>query len=182
MSDEGLKAHPAARLVAIIPVLVIAGAAIAFMMGWRLEGRAPYEVQWRTHAVEELNFGVTAPGLFIISQEPMDLGGQAATAQVYVSSDQGKSFTVSAVRRPDSDQRPADEVAKAMGLRATEAVPATGPAIFAHDVTLEGKRTQARLIFNGRMVYQLMVISSAASFPAADATRFLDSFRLLGKT
>lgn len=174
------KADPLARRIAIVPVVVIVGAVIAFMLGFRLEGRRPLTVDWRAHTVAESNFGVAAPGMLMVNRQMMRFDGEDAVAQTYAASDLGEDFSVSVVRRPDSDRRPFEAVAKSLGLGGTDATQrADGLTQFRHDVTLEGMRTQALLIFDDRMMYQLIVTSAAASFPTANAERFFSSFRLL---
>lgn len=183
MSTDGSKVDPLARRIAIVPVVVIAAAAAAYLWGFRLEGRRPVTLDWRTHAVAESHFAVAAPGMLIINRQMMKIAGEDALAQTYMASDLGADFSVSVVRRPDRDHRPFDVVAKSLGLSGTDvAQSADGLTLFRHDVTLEGTRTQALVIFHERMMYQMMVTSPAASFPLVDAERFLGSFRLLADT
>jgi len=181
VSVDGSEPAPIARLVAIVPVVVIAAGFIAFMLGYRLEGRQHAPPEWRTHTVEQQNFVVATPGVFIVNQQTMSFEGQDAPAQVYMAYDLGVDFSVTAVRRPDSDVRAFDEVAKGLGLKGTDgAQRPDGGTMFKHDVALEGTRTQAILIFRDRMMYQLMITAPVAAFPEAGAERFFGSFRLLG--
>ena len=180
MSTDGLDTAPVARLLAIVPVVLIAVGVIAFLLGFRLEGRQPVAMGWRVHTVAEDNFAVTAPGVLIVNRQTMRFEGREATALTYVATDFKVDFSVSAVRRPDGDTRPFDEVAKSLGLRGEDgAQRADGLTAFRHNTTRDGERTQALLLFQGRKMYQLMVTSPAASFPAANAERFFGSFRLL---
>lgn len=179
--DKRLGVHPVARLLAVVPVVIIAGGFIAFMLGYRLEGRRYEVLAWRTHAVAENNFTVATPGMFIARPETIRLGAEEVLARSYEASDRGVAFLVLAARRPDSDTRPPAEVAESLGLSGTPAGPrADGLQAFADDAVEDGARTQAAVILGGRMVYRLVVRAPARSFPAADANRFFDSFRLLG--
>jgi len=179
MSVNGLKVHPMARLFAIVPVVLIAVGVIAFVQGFRLEGRQPVSLAWRTLSVAEHNFAVAAPGMFIVNRQPMNIGDENVEAHVYAMKDSGVTFSVSATRRPNTDQRPLDEVAERLGMSGTAAASPTSMPMFRYDDTRQGERTQALLIFNDRMMYQLMVTAPAASYPSANAARFLGSFRLL---
>lgn len=183
MSDDVSKSDPLARRFALVPVIVIAAAVIAYMWGFRLDGRQPLTLDWRVHTVAENSFAVAAPGMMVINHQPMNFEGENADAATYIASDFGADFSVTAVKRPDSDRRSFDDVAKGLGLLGTDATErAGGGTMFHHDVTENGTRTQAVLIFEDRMMYQLMVKAPAASFPAANAGRFFDSFHLLAKS
>jgi len=183
MSADGLKVHPMARLLGLVPVVLIAGGIIAAMLGYRPEGRAPTTVEWRTHSVTEIGFAVAAPGVFIVNRQVMGLGGTDAPADVYLASDLGVNFSVSVVQRPEDDGRSFTDVAKEMGLRGTDPAQREGGlTVFQHNVTVEGTRTRAQVIFHDRMMYQLMVSSPAAAFSEANADRFFNSFRLIPKT
>jgi hypothetical protein len=184
VSHDGLKVAPIARLMALVPVILIAGGAIAFGFGYRLEGRSHAPPDWRTHTVAEQGFAVAAPGMLIVNRQAMDFGGNEVPAQTYISSDiVGTDFSISAVRRPDGDDRPFAQVAQSLGLSAVDPEQAVdGSTTFRHDVALEGTRTQALLIFQGRMMYQVMVKAPERSFPLVDADRFFRSFRLLAKS
>lgn len=183
MSADGLKVHPAARLIALVPVILIAGGIIAAMLGYRPEGRQHLAVEWRTHTVAQNGFTVSAPGVFIVVRDTMSFDGAEAPAETYSASDLGAEFSVVAVRRPDSDVRPLADVARSMGLSGTDAVESPGGlTTFHHDVTIEGTRTQARLILHERMAYQLIVTAPPASFQPANAERFFGSFRIIPKT
>jgi hypothetical protein len=184
MSEDGYKVAPLARILALVPVILIAAGLIAAMFGIRPEGRRHAAPEWRTHTLAEYNFAVAAPGVFIMNRQMMDLGGEGALAQTYIASAvAGIDFSVSAVRRPTGDGRPFAEVVRSLGLSSGD--PAQGPGgstMFRHDVALEGTRTQALLIFQDRMMFQMMVTAPEGSFPLADAERFFGSFRLLGKS
>jgi len=183
MSRNSLKVQPIARYAAVIPVLLIAGACVAFLLGYRLEGRKPYTVTWRNVAVAEQSFSITTPGLFIVNQQNLDFQGLEVPARTYAASDMTVNYSISAVRRPESDGRSFAEVAESFGVRSTDtASHPSGATMFRHDVIEEGTRTQARLIFHDRMMYQLMVVSPQDKFPVADAERFFSSFRLMGKS
>ena len=180
MSD-GFKADPKARMFALVPVVLIVGGLIAAMLGIRPEGRTHAPPEWRTHTVEKQAFAVATPGVFIVNQQMMNFDGKDVPAQVYIAYDLGVDYSVSAVRRPDDDVRPFDEVAISMGLSGRDIEQRNdGLPAFRHDVTLEGTRTQALLIFKDRMMYQLMVTTPAGS--VSSAQRFFDSFRLLGNS
>lgn len=179
MSTDISKAGLIPRLVAVVPVVLIAGAMIAFMAGTRLEGRRHDAPIWRTHAVAEHNFSIGTPGVVIVHPEAPGFAGTDATARTYVASDRGVDFTVTVVRLPDSDARPPEEVAKSLGVADTASPQrAGGLTIFRHDVAQDGTRTEARVIFSDRTMYQLMVASPERSFPAADAARFFESFKI----
>ncbi len=179
MSDEASKADPLARRLALVPVALIVAAVVAYMWGFRVEGRRTETLGWRTHTVAEHAFAVQAPGMLVINQQTMNFEGADAPAKTYIASDMGADLSVTAVRRPDSDVRPFAEVAKSLGLIGTDATArADGGTMFRYDITVDGKRTLAMLIFQDRMMYQLMVTSLAASFPETDAERFFSSFRL----
>ncbi len=177
------KVDPLARRLALVPVIVIAGSVIAYLLGFRLEGRAPVVVTWRTHTVAESAFTVAAPGMLITYQQTMNFDGRPTLAQTHVVSELGADFIVSIVQRRAGDNRPTEVMAANLGLSAIDApVLPGGLAMFGRDYIEEGKRTQARMIFRDRTVYQLMVTSPEAVFPLAGAGRFFESFRLLGKT
>ncbi len=183
VSDDASKSDPMARRFALIPVVIIAAAVLAYQFGFRLEGRQTEKLDWRAHTVAESNFAVTAPGMLVINHQNMNFDGESADAATYIASDLGADFSVSVVRRPDDDLRPFDEAAKGLGLLGTDATERVGGGtMFRHDVTLNGARTEAVLIFKDRMLYQLMVRSPAASFPETNAQRFFDSFHLLGQS
>jgi len=182
MNVGGLKIDPV-RLIALVPVVLIAGAVIAFLLGHRPEGRR-IVVEWRTHAVAEHNFAVTAPGLFVVGQQTIDFADTETTAQTYHCTDRNMDFIVSVVRRPNGDERPPEEVAESQGLSRTSKVQrADGLSAFRHDAKADdGSRTQALLIFHGRTMYQVMVVSPARIYRTVDAEKFLSSFRLLKQT
>ena len=183
MEFDASKADPLARRMALVPVVVIATAVVAYLVGFRLDGRQAMTLDWRVHAVAENGFSVLAPGLFIINRQPLNFDGEDAVAQTYVASDLGADFSVTVARRPDADTRPVAEVAKSLGVNGAEAAQSAGDLTrFSHDITLEGKRTQALLIFRDRTLYQLMVTSPAATFPSAKAEQFFSSFRFGEKT
>jgi hypothetical protein len=180
--DNLSKPAPLARWFALVPVVLIAGALIAAMLGYRPEGAKPFTVTWRPQIMMQQSFAVTSPGMFTINTQPMKLGSEEVPAKVHMAYDQGKDFSVVAVRRPDSDIRPYDDVAKSLGLSGIDATQrADGGTMFQHDVTEEPTRTRAILVFRDRMMYQVMVTSSVSKFPVADAERFISSFRLLVK-
>lgn len=173
------KADRTTRLIAIIPVILIAGAMIAFMAGTRLEGRRHGDPIWRTHAVAEHNFTVGTPGVVIVHPAAAGFAGTDAPARTYVASDRGADFTVTVVRLPESDARSPEDVAKSLGVADTASPQRAGAlTVFRHDVAQDGERTEARVIFSGRMLYQLRVASPEVSFPAADASRFFESFKI----
>lgn len=179
VSSEGLKVSPVARWAAIVPVVVIAGAIIAFMLGAAPEGRRYTAAIWRTHAVAEHDFAVAAPGVFTVNFQTMFLDGEDISAQTYVASDRGADFSVTVVRRPDADARPLKDVAADLGVRGVDGAPgAGGTTVFRHDVALDGRRIQAHLIFHDRMLYQVMVTAPEKAFRPEDAARFFSSFRV----
>jgi len=177
------KPSPWARRLALVPVALIAFGAIAFVLGYRLEGRTPVTVDWRTHVVAEHDFAVTAQGMLIVTRKTMNLNGAEAVAENYIALEGGAEFSVTAVRRPSEDTRPHDEVASAFGLINTGAGQNTGDfTTFRQDTTRDGTRTQMVLIVRDSRVYQLMVTAPTGRFSAANAARFFSSFRFLGAT
>ena len=187
MNEDGTETSPnshlAAKLIGLIPVVLIAAVVVAFMFGFRIEERKPATVDWRVHAIAEQNFSVTAPGVFIVDAKKMIFDGDMATARFYQAVDMGADFSVLAVRRPDSDARAFGVVATSLGLTDAEvgAGQQAGPlTIFRHDATQQsGTRTQIYMIFTDRMMYQLSVSAPARTFSTANAERFFGSFRLL---
>ncbi len=103
VSDDASKSDPMARRFALIPVVIIAAAVLAYQFGFRLEGRQTEKLDWRAHTVAESNFAVTAPGMLVINHQNMNFDGESADAATYIASDLGADFSVSVVRRPDDD-------------------------------------------------------------------------------
>ncbi len=183
--DEVDPAEPSsiARWFAIVPVLVIGGGFIAFMLGYDLGGPTYKAPEWRTHTIEQQHFAVATPGVFVVNQQSMSLNGQDVPAQVYIAYDLGVDFSVTVVRRPDGDVRPFNEAAKGLGLMGTDGTERPdGGTAFRHDVDQDGTRTQAVLIFRDRTMYQLMVTAPTGSFPVIEAERFFSSFRFLANS
>ena len=176
---QALGVQPIAKMFAIVPVVLIAAACIAFAFGWRLEGRKPLDMSWRTLTTDS-NFSVMAPGIFIVRPETMAFSGEEAKGFNYAVSDRGVMLSVSVTPIPDSDTRPLEQVAASLGAGNVEGLPGVGgkPA-FQRDFLQQGRRTQVRVIFQDRKVYQLVVTAPAERFPAADAEKFFGSFRVL---
>lgn len=177
-----LEPDPKLRLIAIIPVVIIAGAMLAFMYGYRSEGRKYTTSPWRNHTVEEplVTFQISTPGALMSTYQNIMLDGEAATAKVFVGSELGTDFSVAIAERPESDKRTVDEVAKTLlGAQGIAPFPGAGGAsAISADFVLDNKRTQARLIFKDRMLYQLMASGPAKTFSEPNAARFFGSFRL----
>lgn len=176
------KPDPKLRLIAIIPVVIIAGAMLAFMYGFRTEGRTYTTVAWRTHTVTEpdFSFQIATPGMLMSTYQNMLFDGEGATAKAFIGSDMGTDYSLTVATRPDSDKRTIEQVAQSLlGMREVKPFPGAGgaPAVSA-DFVLDGKRTQARLIFKDRMLYQLMAVGPAKTFPEPQAQRFFESFKL----
>ena len=173
---------PKLRLIAIIPVVLIAAAFLAFMYGYRTEGRKYTTAPWRTHTVEEplAKFQVSTPGSLMSFYQNMMFDGEAATVKVFVGSDMGTDFSVTIAERPDSDLRTIDQVARSLlgvqGVQLFSGV--SGATAIASDFVLDDKRTQARLIFKDRMLYQLLASGPAKTFQPQQAERFFTSFKL----
>jgi hypothetical protein len=180
--DKIARPDPKLRLIAIIPVVIIAGAMLAFMYGFRTEGRTYTTSPWRTHTVEEPNvsFQVSTPGMLMSIYQNMMFDGEAATAKAFVGSDMGTDFSVTIAERPDSDKRTIEAVAKSLlGVRGIAPFPGAGGATaISTDFVLDDKRTQVRLIFKDRMLYQLMAVGPAKTFSEQQANRFFASFKL----
>lgn len=173
---------PKARLFAIIPVVLIGAFVMAFVYGMRLEGRRYTTAPWRTHAVAEHNFSITTPGTLMSIYQNMDFDGAPVTAQSYVGSDMGTDFSVTVAQRPETDTRSIEDVAKSLGVRDVKPVPGVaGATALATDFVIEGERTQARLIFKDRTLYQLMAAGPVKTFPEDQAQRFFSSFKLTDK-
>ena len=170
---------PKLRLLAIIPVVIIAGALLAFMYGFRTEGRTYTTAAWRAHTVAEHAFTITTPGTLMSMSTTMNFDGESATAQVYVGSDMGTDFSVTVAERPTGDKRAVEDVAKSLGVKDVKVVPGIGAAKSVEtDFIIEGQKTRARLVFKERMLYQLMVVGPAKTFPEQNAERFFASFKL----
>ncbi len=180
--DKMSQPDPKLRFIAIIPVVIIAGAMLAFMYGFRTEGRTYTTVAWRTHTVTEpeISFQISTPGMLMSTYQNMMFDGESATAKAFIGSDMGTDFSLTVAARPDSDKRSIDEVAKSLlGVRDVKPFSGAGGATaIATDFVLDGKRTQARLIFKDRMLYQLMAVGPAKTFPEPQAERFFASFKL----
>lgn len=184
--DDQMKAiaqpDPKLRLIAIIPVVLIAAALLAFMYGFRTEGRKYTTAAWRTHTVEEptARFQIATPGSLTSIYQNMLFDGEAGTAKVFVGSDMGTDFSLTIAERPESDQRSLDDLAKTLlGVQGVQPFPgAGGAAAIATDFVLDDKRTQARVIFKDRMLYQLIASGPAKTFQPQLAERFFASFKL----
>jgi hypothetical protein len=182
--DKIAKPDAKLRLIAIIPVVIIAGAMLAFMYGFRTEGRTYTTAAWRTHTVTEpeISFQIATPGMLMSTYQNMMFDGEAATAKAFIGSDMGTDFSLTIATRPDSDKRTIEQVAQSLlGMREVKPFPGVGgaPAVSA-DFVLEDTRTQARVIFKDRMLYQLMAVGPAKTFSEPRAQRFFDSFKLAG--
>ncbi len=177
--EELSQPHPKARLFAIVPVVLIAAAILAFMYGFRMEGRTYTTATWRTHTVAEHAFTVTSPGTLMAMSQDMNFDGEAVTARAYIGSDMGTDFSVTVAVRPGSDKRSVEDVAKSLGVKNIKPVPGVaGATSLATDFVIEGQRTQAILIFKERMLYQLMAAGPEKTFPLGDAAKFFASFKL----
>ena len=88
------KPDPKVRLIAIIPVVIIAGAMLAFMYGFRTEGRTYTTAAWRSHTIAEHSFSMTTPGLLMEIYKQVDFDGDVVTGKSYVGSDMGTDFSV----------------------------------------------------------------------------------------
>ena len=178
---QALGVQPIAKIFALVPVVLIAAACIAFALGWRLEGRKPLDMSWRTLTTDS-NFSVMAPGIFIVRPETLTFSDGPAQGLNYAVIDRGVMFSVSVAPIPDSDTRPLEQVAASLGAGNIEGLPGVGgkPA-FQRDFLQQGRRTQVRVIFQDRIVYQLAATAPTDRFPAADAERFFSSFRVLAK-
>jgi len=178
--EENKLSRPVAhaRMFAVVPVVLIAGAVIAFLLGFRTEGRKPMESTWRTHTAAEHEFVVTMPGVLIVNYQTMNFDGQDVTGRSYVASDRGADLSVTAFRRPDTDTRTFADVAQDLGMAGDNPTErAGGLTAFTHDTAEDNTRTQAVLLFHERMMYQMMVKAPAKAFPTKDAERFFASFR-----
>lgn len=174
---------PVRRFIAIFPVILIAGAVVAFMWGIRPEGRQYTTAAWRTHTVAEQGFSVAVPGVVTVTRQTMYFDGEDRPVPTYVASDQGADFSIAIVRRPDSDDRPFADVAEDLGVSGENPMQRPGGlTAFAHDVILDNKRTRALLIFHDGMMYQLMVVAPTKTFPEQNADRFFASFRRVSGT
>jgi hypothetical protein len=170
---------PRLRLIAIIPVVVLAVAMLAFMYGWRAEGRKYTTAPWRSHVVAEHDFQVTTPGTLMSIYTNMDFDGEEVTAQSYVGSDMGTDFSVTVATRPDGDKRSVEAIAKDLGGSATKPVPRSdGTTAVDTEFVLDGQRNVVRLIFKDRVLYQLMAVGPQKTFPEDQARRFFASFKL----
>lgn len=173
------KPDPKVRLIAIIPVVIIAGAMLAFMYGFRTEGRTYTTAPWRSHTIAEHSFSMTTPGLLMEMYKQVDFDGDVVTGQSYVGSDMGTDFSVTVAERPPSDKRTVEDIAKSLGVAAIQGFPGGGRYIDT-DFVIEAQKTRARLIFKDRMLYQLMAVGPVKTFPEANANRFFASFTLAG--
>ncbi|MGE4063598.1 MAG: hypothetical protein AB7E79_09540 [Rhodospirillaceae bacterium] len=176
------RPDPKLRLIAIIPVVLIAAALLAFMYGFRTEGRKYTTAAWRTHTVSEpnINFQVSTPGSLMSIYQNMLFDGEPATAKVFVGSDMGTDFSITIAERPESDQRTIEQMSKTLlGVQGIQPFSGAGGArAVLTDFVLDDKRTQARVIFKDRMLYQLMASGPAKTFPVQQADRFFASFKL----
>jgi len=173
------RMNPRVRLIAIIPVVLLAAALLAFMYGWRTEGRKYTTAPWRSHVIAEHNFQITTPGLLMSMYTNMDFDGEQVTAQSYVGSDMGNDFSVTVATRPESDKRSIDAIAKDLGGGAAKPVArADGTTAVDTEFVLEGQRNVVRLIFKDRVLYQLMAVGPQKTFPEQQAQRFFSSFKI----
>jgi hypothetical protein len=181
--DDSLRnirqTDPKLRLIAIIPVVILAAALLAFMYGFRTEGRKYTTSPWRSHVVAEHDFQITTPGLLMSMYTNMNFDGEQVTAQSYVGSDMGHDFSVTVATRPESDKRSIEDIAKGLGGGAAKPVPRSdGTTAVDTEFVLEGQRNVVRLIFKDRTLYQLMAVGPQKTFPEQQAQRFLASFKL----
>ncbi len=178
MGEDGFKIS----VQQVVAALVVAAGIAAAVWGFGQE-RHPVATEWRPHAVAENNFTVDAPGVFIVNKQPMDFEGTEVSAQTYQASDLGMDYSVLVARRPDSDMRSVAQVAKDMRLSGAGAGEDMGGlVVFHHDVAVEGRRTQAVVYFQDRLMYQLMASARTQQFSPPQSVRFLNSFHLLNPT
>ena len=173
------RMDPKVRFLAIIPVVLLAGAMLAFMYGWRTKGRVYTTAPWRSHVIAEHDFQITTPGLLMSMYTNMNFDGEMVTAQTYVGSDMGNDFSVTVAARPDSDKRTIEAIAKELGGTASKPVPRSdGTTALDTEFVLEGQRNVVRLIFKDRTLYQLMAVGPQKTFSDQQAQRFFSSFKL----
>lgn len=177
LHDNIAKPDPKVRLIAIIPVVLIAGAMLAFMYGFRTEGRTYTTAPWRTHTIAEHSFVMTTPGMLMMINKEVDFDGEVVAGKSYVGADMGTDYSVTVAERPPSDKRSIEDVAKSLGVKTIVDVPGGGKSVDT-DFVIEGQKTRARLIFKDRLMYQIMAAGPAKTYPEASADRFFASFKL----